>query len=228
MYDVTVVLVEGGMPSTAVAPLEVFSAAGVLWNEMRREDPAPRFRVRTASRDGHAVRTAVNLRLDPVCALDDVDTSDIVLVSAVGADIESACAANAALYPWLRDQHERGAVIAGVCAGAALLAEAGLLDGRPATTHWGVAEACRRRYPAVRWLPERLITESDRVLCSGGVYASVDLSLYLTERFCGHAVAVETARALLLETPRTWQNVKRHPDLRDKATPSVTHRCRAG
>ncbi|WP_217495352.1 GlxA family transcriptional regulator [Halofilum ochraceum] len=206
VYNVTVVLVEGGMPSTAVAPLEVFSTAGVLWHEMRGEEPAPRFRVRTASRDGRAVRTAVNLRLDPICAFDDVESSDIVIVSAIGANIESACTANAALYPWLRDQHARGATVAGVCAGAALVAEAGLLDGRPATTHWGVAETCRHRYPAVRWLPERLITESDGILCSGGVYASVDLSLYLTEKFCGHAVAVETARALLLETPRTWQN----------------------
>lgn len=206
MHDVTVVLVEGGMPSTAVAPLEVFSAAGVLWNQMRREEPAPWFHVRTASQDGRAVRTGVNLSLEPVCTLDEIDSTDIVVVSAVGADIDAACAANAPLYPWLRDQHRRGAIIAGVCAGAGLVAEAGLLDGRTATTHWGVVEACRRRHPAVRWLPERLITESDRVLCSGGVYASVDLSLYLVEKLCGHAVAVETARALLLETPRTWQN----------------------
>lgn len=206
MYDVTVVLVAGGMPSTAVAPLEVFSTAGVLWNQMRGKTPSPYFRVQTASQDGRAVRTAVNLSLDPVCALDGIESTDIVIVSAVGADLDTACAANEPLYPWLRDQYERGAIIAGVCAGAGLVAQAGLLDGRPGTTHWGVAEACRRRYPRVHWQPERLITESDRVLCSGGVYASVDLSLYLVEKFCGHAVSVETARALLLETPRTWQN----------------------
>lgn len=206
MIDVTVILVQGGMPSTAVAPLEVFSTAGVLWNEMRGEEPTPYFRVRTASQDGRAVRTGVSLSLAPVCSLDRVESTDVVIVSAVGADIDSACPANEPLYPWLRGQHERGAVIAGVCAGAALVAEAGLLDGRPATTHWGVAEACRRRYPAVRWQPERFITESDRVLCSGGVYASVDLSLYLVEKFCGHRVAMQTARGLLLETPRTWQS----------------------
>jgi len=206
MIDVTVVLVAGGMPSTAVAPLEVFSTAGVLWQQMRGEEPAPYFRVRTASQDGHAVRTAVSLQLEPACALDEIESTEVVIVSAVGADIDSACRANEALYPWVRDQYERGATIAGVCAGAALVAEAGLLDGRAATTHWGVAETCRRRYPAVHWQPERFITESDRVLCSGGVYASVDLGLYLVEKYCGHRVAVETARALLLETPRTWQS----------------------
>lgn len=205
MIDVTVVLVEGGMPSTAVAPVEVFSSTGMLWNSMRGEPADPPFRVRTASRDGRAVHTAVNLSLEPGCSLDEVESTDIVIVSAVGADIDTACPANASLYPWLRAHHERGAIVCGVCAGAALVAETGLLDGHPATTHWGVVEACRRRYPRVHWQPERFITESDRLLCSGGVYASVDLSLYIVEKFCGHRVAVETARALLLETPRIWQ-----------------------
>lgn len=205
MIDVTVVLVKGGMPSTAVAPLEVFSSAGVLWNGMRGEPANAPFRVLTASADGRGISTAVNLRLEPTCSLDEIETTDLAIVSAVGTDIDSACPANAALYPWLREQHGRGAIIAGVCAGAALVAEAGLLDERPATTHWGVVDACRRRYPQVRWLPERFITESEGILCSGGVYASVDLSLYLVEKFCGHKLAMETARALLLETPRTWQ-----------------------
>jgi transcriptional regulator GlxA family with amidase domain len=205
MIDVTVVLVEGGMPSTAVAPVEVFSTAGVLWNSMRGLPAEPRFRVRTVSQDGKKVSTAVNLNLEPVCRLDEVDATDLIIVSAVGTNLEAACRANAPLYPWLRDWHQRGARIAGVCAGVALLAESGLLDKRPATTHWGVVDACRRRYPDVHWQPERFLTESDNLLCSGGVYASVDLSLYLVEKLCGHRVAIETARALLLETPRIWQ-----------------------
>ncbi|MDL0429949.1 helix-turn-helix domain-containing protein [Marinobacter sp. TBZ242] len=205
MINVTVVLVEGGMPSTAVAPVEIFDSAGKLWNTMRGEPARPFFRVRTASLDGAPVKTGVCLNLTPDGCLDDIRSADVIIVSAVGADIDAASQANRPLYPWLRYWHTHGAIIAGVCAGVALVAEAGLLDGHPATTHWGVVEACRRRYPEVQWQPERLLTESDRRLCSGGVYASVDLSLYLVEKFCGHQVAMETAKALLLETPRTWQ-----------------------
>ncbi|WP_123592501.1 GlxA family transcriptional regulator [Salinisphaera orenii] len=205
MINVTVVLVEGGMPSTAVAPVEIFDSAGRLWNQMRGKSPQPYFRVRTASQDGRPVRTGVCLSLTPSCALQEIDAADLIIVSAIGADIDTACPANRTIYPWLRRWHQSGSLIAGVCAGVALVAEAGLLDGRPATTHWGVADACRRRYPDVQWHPERFLTESGNVLCSGGVYASVDLSLYLVEKFCGHRVAMETARALLLETPRTWQ-----------------------
>ncbi|PWG61226.1 GlxA family transcriptional regulator [Spiribacter halobius] len=205
MLDVTVVLVDNGMPTTAIAPLEVFGTAGVLWNRMRGRRTQPRYRVRTASQDGRTVRTAAGVGLAPDCSIGDIDHADIVIVSAVGVDLEADCPAHAALYPWLRNWHDRGATVAGVCAGAALVAEAGLLDGRPATTHWGVADACRRRYPQVRWQPERIITESGNLLCSGGVYAGVDLSLYLVEKHCGHRVAVETAKALLLQTPRYWQ-----------------------
>lgn len=205
MIDVAVVLVAGGMPSTAVAPVEIFDSVGKLWNSMRNEPARPRFRVRTASVDGAPVQTGVCLSLTPDSRLDDIKSADVIIVSAVGADIDTACLSNEPLYPWLRRWHTKGAIIAGVCAGVALVAESGLLDGHPATTHWGVAKACRKRYPQVLWQPARMLTESDRLLCSGGVYASVDLSLYLVEKFCGHRVAMETAKALLLETPRTWQ-----------------------
>jgi transcriptional regulator GlxA family with amidase domain len=204
--DVTVVLVSGGAPSTAVAPVEIFSSAGVLWNTLRGESPDPRFQVRTASLDGRPVQTGFGgLRLEPDCTIEEIDATDLAVIAAVGVDLDTACRAHASLSPWLRRQYRQGAVIAGACAGVALIAESGLLDGRCATTHWGVVEACRQRYPAVRWQPEQILTESDRIVCAGGVYAAVDLSLYLIEKLYGHTLGMETARALVLDTPRTWQ-----------------------
>jgi transcriptional regulator GlxA family with amidase domain len=90
--------------------------------------------------------------------------------------------------------------------GAAYLAEAGLLDGKRGTTHWAVCRDFVRRYPGVQWCPEFFITEDARVLCSGGLTASADVSLYLVEKLCGHEVAVQTAKALLLNMPRTHQS----------------------
>src|SRR5207244_624453 len=79
------------------------------------------------------------------------------------------------------------------------------LDGRLATTHWALCEAFAARYPQVRWRPELFVTEDSRLLCSGGVYAAVDVSLYLVEKLCGHEVAVQCAKALLLPMPRMHQ-----------------------
>lgn len=205
MIDVVVVLVEDGMPSTAVAPVEIFSSAGVLWNTLLDKPKAPRFRVRTASIDGELTPTGVALSLQPDGSIEEVTTADLIVVAATGADLDAALERHAILLPWLRQWHERGAAIAGTCAGTPLLAEAGLLDGRPATTHWAIVDACRRRYPEVHWQPERFITECDNIFCSGGVYSAVDLSLYLVEKYCGHRIAMQTAKALLLQTPRTWQ-----------------------
>jgi transcriptional regulator GlxA family with amidase domain len=108
--------------------------------------------------------------------------------------------------PWLRKWHERGAYIAGICTGVAFLAEGGLLDGRQATTHWGVADIMRQRYPQAQWRPEHFVTADGRVFCSGGVYAAIDISLYLVEKFCGHDVALQCAKSLLLSMPRMRQS----------------------
>ena len=90
--------------------------------------------------------------------------------------------------------------------GAAYLAEAGLLDGKVATTHWAVSDDLERRYPKVRWRPDLFVTEDSRLLCSGGLFAAMDLSLYMVEKLCGHELSVQTARAMLLPMPRMNQS----------------------
>jgi len=100
---------------------------------------------------------------------------------------------------------KRGAAIASVCSGVGLVAATGLLDGRRATTHWSLAKRFREKYPNVRWMPELMVTEDRGFYCGGGVNASLDLSLYLVERFCGHEVAMQSAKAMLIEMPRAWQ-----------------------
>ncbi|HEY0421538.1 MAG TPA: helix-turn-helix domain-containing protein, partial [Acetobacteraceae bacterium] len=88
----------------------------------------------------------------------------------------------------------------------AYLAESGLLDGKVATTHWAMCDEFRRRWPNVCWHPEMFVTEDARLLCSGGVCGSIDVSLYLVEKLCGHEVALQCAKALLLPMPRILQS----------------------
>ena len=206
MLDVTVVLLDDGFSSTAVMPIEIFHSAGRLWNDLHESPARPQFRVRTVSLDGRAVTSAHGLGVAPHAAMADVERTDIVIVSTSGLDLDLQFVANSALLPWLRRQHEQGALVVGVCMGAAYLAEAGLLDGRIATTHWALADKFAARYPNVRWRPEQFVTEDNRLLCSGGVFASVDISLYLVEKLCGHEIAVQCAKSLLLPMPRIHQS----------------------
>jgi transcriptional regulator GlxA family with amidase domain len=206
MLDVSVILLSDNYASTAIGPIEVFHSAGLLWNTLNGTRPNPRFRVTIASPDGDTVSSPYALRLVPQVPLRKVRHADIVIVPASGLDLDAQLARNAQLLPWLRRKAAQGAHIAGICTGVAYLAAAGLLDGREATTHWAVASLFRQRYPKVDWHPEKFITEDRRMFCSGGVYASMDLSLYLVEKFCGHEVALQCAKALLINMPRLSQS----------------------
>jgi transcriptional regulator GlxA family with amidase domain len=204
--DVTILLLNDCYASTALAPIEVFYSAGRLWNDFTGGKSEPRFRVTVASLDGLPVVTPYSVGLQPETSIDKVEHSDIVVIPASGLDLDSQLEKHRALFPLLHRWHESGTYIASICSGAAYLAEAGLLDGHEATTHWGTADSYTKRYPQVKWRSDVFVTEDRRVLCSGGIYAAIDLSLYLVEKFCGHEIAVHTAKALLVDMPRTHQS----------------------
>jgi transcriptional regulator GlxA family with amidase domain len=187
-------------------PVEIFHSAGALWHDLQAEPRAPAFRVTTASISGAPVRSPYGLDIRPQASLDEVRRTDIVIVATSGLEWNEKLIENSRLPPWLAAHYAQGAYVAGVCMGSAYLAEAGLLDGRLATTHWAICKQFASRYPLVNWRPDLLITEDARLLCSGGVYAAIDVSLYLVEKLCGHDVAVQTAKALLLPMPRTHQS----------------------
>jgi transcriptional regulator GlxA family with amidase domain len=206
MMDVTVLFLDGGYASSAVGSIEVFQSAGVLWEELRGEHGAPRFTVTTASVDGRPSRPASPFKLTPACGIGDIRKTDLIVVPSMALDIDEMLRKHAPIIPWLRRMHRRGAQIAGVCSGVPLLAEAGLLDGLPATTHWALVEAYKRRYPKVRWQAEYFITEAEGIYCGGGLNAALDLSLYIVEKYCGREVALHCAKAMLIGMPRVWQS----------------------
>ena len=205
MIDVTILLLEGGLPSTSMVPLEIFGCAGTLWGMLMGTAAEPCFRVRTATIDGRKTRNFVPVVLEPTTSLAEVGDTDLIVVPTAGMNLGQARDEHARVIDWLARRGGNTAV-AGICTGATLLAAAGLLEGRNGTTHWGVVDHARALYPNVRWKADRFVTESGNIFCGGGLYASIDLSLHLVEHYCGHEIAVQTAKALLLETPRIWQS----------------------
>lgn len=205
MIDVTVLFLEETFSSTATGPMEVFRHTGALWNILTGSQPTPHFHVTTASVDGRAVRCDGSIRIQPDAALADIRKTDLIFVPTTGLEIDDVVERNAPVVPWLRRWSKKGAAIASVCSGVGLVAASGLLDGKRATTHWALAERFREKYPRVKWMPELMVTEDSGFYCGGGVHAALDLSLYLVEKFCGHEIAMQSAKAMLIETPRAWQ-----------------------
>jgi transcriptional regulator GlxA family with amidase domain len=107
---------------------------------------------------------------------------------------------------WVRKAYDSGASVASVCTGAFLLAEAGILDGRAATTHWIAQNLFRQRYPRVRLLGDRIIVDEGRVCTSGGATSFLNLMMYLVEKYRGADVARLASRVFLIDLHKASQN----------------------
>jgi transcriptional regulator GlxA family with amidase domain len=121
-------------------------------------------------------------------------TADTVIVPGIAGDTAVGGALADEVRTALRDAAARGARMVSICTGAFVLAAAGLLDGRPATTHWYWADAFRARFPQVDLDPDVLFVDDGDVLTSAGVAAGVDLCLHLVRHDHGSAVANRAAR----------------------------------
>jgi len=168
--------------------------------------PATRvFDVRLAGLDRRTVSCRDGVSLHPSITAAEVTAPDLVVVPGLDDDLAASFSENRRWVPWLTKWHAAGARIAGSCTGAFLVADAGLLDGRPATTHWMFADELRRRYPAVNVTAGQMIVDDGDVITSGGATAFLNLVLYLVERFAGHDRANLAAKVLLVDGHRPSQ-----------------------
>jgi transcriptional regulator GlxA family with amidase domain len=163
------------------------------------------------SADGKSLRVINGLRIDPHGSLADYPSPQVVVIPDLmvppQVDIGGRYAAET---EWLRRAYAQGATLSSACSGALLLAEAGLLDGQDATTHWAYCETMGARYPRLRMHPNRaLVTagEGQRLIMAGGGSSWNDLGLYLVARFLGIEEAMRVARLHLLD----WHHVGQQP-----------------
>ncbi|HHX05742.1 MAG TPA: helix-turn-helix domain-containing protein, partial [Pseudomonas sp.] len=135
----------------------------------------------------------------------DIQQVDAIIVPTIGGPIDEVLTQNPQLLALLQHANQQGWTIAGNCTGNFLLAEAGILNGRCATTHWGFKQQFAERYPAVKLTAEQLITRDEHIYCAGGGLAWFDLGLHMIERFVGFEVALQTAKAFVIDYRRDSQ-----------------------
>jgi len=160
------------------------------------------------------------------------DPPDAVVVAG-GSPADPIPADHAPLIPWLLRHRPRIPTVVSICTGAFLLAAAGILDGRRATTHWMYLDALRTRFPAVRVLDEGIYVKDRGVWTSAGVTAGIDLALALVEEDHGHALAMSVAKRMVLFLRRSGYQAqfssalrrqeREPPRLRDVSTFVLEH-----
>jgi transcriptional regulator GlxA family with amidase domain len=183
-----VVLFDDVQSLDVTGPVEVFEGA------RRACGDRSAYRIRTASLDGSPVRTSSGLTLVPDGDLAGEPAPRTLLVPGG----EGTRRPDPRLIDWLRDRAPHAGRLVSVCTGALLLAEAGLLDGRRATTHWAVCDHLAGAYPEVEVEPDPIFVRDGRISTSAGVTAGIDLALALVEEDLGRDVALTVARHLVV------------------------------
>ncbi|WP_184347105.1 helix-turn-helix domain-containing protein [Streptomyces olivoverticillatus] len=190
---VAVLLFSGGPIFESSIPLSVFGID-------RQDAGVPRYRLLVCAGEDVPLRTTGGLELTAPYGLEALSRAGTVVVPAWRSITQPP---PAAALDALRRAHEEGARIVGLCTGAFVLAAAGLLDGRPATTHWMYAPTLAKRYPSVHVDPRELFVDDGDVLTSAGTAAGIDLCLHIVRTDHGADAAGALARRLVVPPRRS-------------------------
>lgn len=181
---------------------EVLSFVGPGWGYLTGWPMEPgRMAPRIVAESRAVIRNGTGIAITPDLTFEEARRADVAIVCDLGIRFDEETRGRwPEAVAWLRAQHAQGAIVCSACTGSLMLAEAGLLDGEEATCHWAATETMRRRYPAVRLRPERVLVTSGaehRIVTAGATASWTDLALYLVARFCGEAEARRAAKLFL-------------------------------
>lgn len=201
---------------------DLFRSAGRDWGAIIEGCPGPELiRPLLVARLGQPFEVNNGVCITPHTTLQGCPVADIICVPEVNLPPDEPLAERyREEIEWLRQRHGEGAMLAAACSGAMLFAEAGLLDGHAATTHWAWCDALRERFPAVQVHKQRALVvsgEGQRLIMAGGGTSWLDLALYLIARSVGIETAMQVARITLID----WHQVGQQPFARLARTRQV-------
>ena len=173
-------------------PYEVFTTASRVFKRSAPSSPEP-FTVITVGKASTPVRARAGLRVYPDYGFASHPEIDLLLIpgGVVTAELETPD-----VIKWITRNAKRAALTASICTGAFLLAKAGLLDGKSATTHWEDIGDLRTMFPSLRVQERRRWVDEGSVVTSAGISAGIDMSLHLVERLASRELAERTARQM--------------------------------
>lgn len=209
---VAILAVPEASASVIYGMYDLFRSAGRDWNLIVEGAPgAELLRPLVVARESGTFGVGNGVRITPELTLEACPPPDIVCVPEllVAPDVPPSGQFDVEVR-WLRDCYDRGAIVATACSGALLLAEAGLLKGVEATTHWAYCDLLRRHYPGVRVREQAALVasgEGQRLVMAGGGTSWLDLTLYLIARATNVEIAMQTARVFLID----WHDVGQQP-----------------
>ncbi len=204
MLHITLLALPNALASSLSLPMEMLTAADSLARTSR--NPPPAMRHTLVGPAAGAITTANGLTLQLDGPWDSIVETDLLIVPALWRNPLANLRAYPELLPWLRQLAAGGTLLCAVGTGSFFLAEAGLLDGGPATTHWFYFDQFEKRYPKVELKRRYLITEAGRVFCAGSVNSVADLTIHFIELFYGRQLARKVEAQFSPEIRRPFES----------------------
>jgi transcriptional regulator GlxA family with amidase domain len=205
MKHISILIPEG---ETSMSNIEAAHKMFSKVNEaLARMNKAPLFKIQLVGLNKETTLGNGVFTIKPEFTLQDSFKTDMIIIPAVHGDMSKVIAANSDFLPWITKQYKAGAEVVSLCIGAFILASTGLLKGRSCTTHWLVADEFRKMFPDVNLMPYKIITDEGGIYTSGGAYSSLNLLLYLVEKFAGRDAAITSSKIFEIDIERNSQSL---------------------
>lgn len=202
MKRVTFLIADGVLkPSSLFNAIEIFEKANEFLQH-RTGRPYYDIRIAGTSLTQPLVNGLFSLRVEP---LKMTDKPDLIILPSFAEQDDFAIRKSGQVLDWVIRQYQAGAEVASLCTGTFLLAATGLLAGKPCATHWKAEAYFRRLFPELTLHTNKIVTDQHRVYTAGGAISSLNLILYIIEKYNGRETALYCARVLQIDIDRSSQ-----------------------
>jgi transcriptional regulator GlxA family with amidase domain len=202
MKHITIIVTKGAILGNIEGPRQVFTEVN---EALERMGKPPLFQIQLAglSKESQLNDGLYTILTDPIKT---IKKTDLIIIPAMYGNLRKAVEDNKDFIPWIINHYKAGAEIASLCLGAFLLASTGLLKGRKCATHWIAANEFRKMFPDINLVEDKIITDEQGIYSSGGAYSSLNLILYLVEKYAGRQTAVFCSKAFQIDIQRDSQS----------------------
>lgn len=202
MKNISIIVAKGAILGNIEGPRQMFAEVNHF---LAVKGGSPFFNVQLVSLTNDA-QLLDGLYTISTIPLNHIQKTDLIIIPAMYGELSKAIDDNRELIPWIIDQYKNGAEVASLCLGAFLLASTGLLNGRKCATHWLAAGLFRNMFPQVNLVEDKIIIDENGIYSSGGAYSSLNLILYLIEKYAGKEAAVYCSKAFQIDFYRESQS----------------------
>ncbi len=203
MKEIVLIIHEDATLSTVTGAMDMLIHTNNLFKQNKK--PLP-FKITMAGELGENTVLPLSSPFVQYQTIGDIKKADLIIVPAFYGDRDETLKKHQHIIEWVRHMHGKGTEIASMCSGCYFLAEAGLLNDHSCTAHWNDMEDILRRYPEVNFLSDMVITDQDGIYTSGGAFSSLNLILYMIDKFCGKEVGIWASKMFSLDMDRVKQS----------------------